>query len=270
MEGDLELFICGVRGSRPLSKPDFAEFGGATVCNIVRRKDCAVVVDCGSGLYGAKKILESCRKIDVLLTHMHYDHLLGLLDYTVFPEEAQVRFISNFDCWYGQETLSRFMQPPFWPYTPSFGPLCSVTPPQQMELCGGITADFRLSDHPDDAMLIRLEAGGRRLSFVCDFEHGRIELDDWARGSDWLIYDGTYTPQEYPSHADWGHSTWELGCKLARSCGAARLLITHHATTHTDVVLREQEMLARAVFPETYFARQGQKFVIEQEKNDGV
>ncbi|NCB62112.1 MAG: MBL fold metallo-hydrolase [Clostridia bacterium] len=262
MNKKMELFVCGARGTRPVSGAQFEEFGGDTICYVVRVDDYAMVIDCGSGLYNAGPLFEGCRKIDVLFTHMHYDHVMGLLGYEVFPEGVPVRFISNFGSWFGDETLVRFMQPPFWPYTPRFGEMCAITPPERFPLEYGCSADFIFANHPDDAVLICLSVGGHRICFACDYEHGEEPIADWVRGCDLLIYDGTFTPKEYPAHVGWGHSSWNYGCRLAKESGATHLIISHHSPDHTDAALRSEEQQAKALFPNTLFARQGQKLIL--------
>ena len=58
---------------------------------ILRAEKHALVLDCGTGLYDAAPYLAGCAEIDVLLTHLHYDHILGLLDSSAIPSDARVR-----------------------------------------------------------------------------------------------------------------------------------------------------------------------------------
>ena len=86
-----KFYVLGCRGSRPVSGVNCQQFGGATSCYIIKAGQHAVVLDCGTGLYQAEPYLKDCTQIDILLTHLHYDHILGLLDWSVFPETAHVR-----------------------------------------------------------------------------------------------------------------------------------------------------------------------------------
>ena len=257
MERKLKLYLCGSRGSCPVSGPEYQEFGCATSCYVLRRGDYAVVVDCGSGLFRAQSVLEGCTQVDVLLTHLHYDHLIGLLHFSSFPSGARLRFFSRFDDWFGQESLSRFLSSPFWPHTPDFGTLRSVPQCQAVPLCPEVCAEFRPSCHPDGASLIKLTVEDRRICFVCDYEHGAMTLQNWVAGCDLLLYDGAYSEEAYASRAGWGHSTWQMGCLLARRGSVKQLVITHHDPDSTDDMLRQAEREARAVFPNLCFAREG-------------
>ena len=129
-----------------------------------------------------------------------------------------------------------------------------------MQLGNGYIADFQDSAHPGDAILIRLQGGGKSICMVWDYEHGTIDLTDWARGCDLLCYDGMYlSEEEYNQHKGWGHSTWEEGCRLAIAADAKRLWITHHNPESTDEILLEQEKHAQALFPAARFAREGDR-----------
>ena len=144
------LHICGCRGSRPVCGPQFDEFGGHTTCFVLRQGDQAVVLDCGSGLTNGAKILQGCTRVDVLLTHLHYDHLIGLLDWSVFPAGVIPTFYSTFSDWEG-DPLAEFCRPPFWPVGPGKHQLRDVRRGETVSLGAGISAAFYRSGHPNEA-----------------------------------------------------------------------------------------------------------------------
>ncbi len=253
----MKLYVCGSRGSTPIFGQEFAEFGGATTCFILRDGDYAIVLDCGTGFQHAGPILAGCRAVDVLLTHMHYDHILGLLWWNVIPGGAKLRVISSFDRWFGEDTLRRFLSPPFWPITPDFGELVTIHPPERVPLGGGFSAEFVDAAHPNGGVLTRLDRDGAKLCFLWDHEDGGVRLDDWVRDSDLICWDGMFSEEEYPGHVGWGHSAWEAGCRLALRCGVKRLVISHHAPQHDDAWLRRAEREAEKLFPAVRFAREG-------------
>ena len=59
-----------------------------------------------------------------------------------------------------------------------------------------------------------------------------------------LIYDSTYTDEEFPRYVSWGHSTWQEGVRLCREAGAKQLAIFHHNPDHTDDVMEQIEKRA--------------------------
>ncbi|MHC5833619.1 MAG: MBL fold metallo-hydrolase, partial [Nostoc sp.] len=82
-------------------------------------------------------------------------------------------------------------------------------------------------------------------------------LDDnvlWlARNADILIYDSTYTDEEYycPTSAKigWGHSTWQEAVKVAQAANVKTLVIYHHDPAHDDDFLDSVGVQAAAKFP---------------------
>lgn len=254
------LYICGCRGSRPVSGREFEEFGGQTSCFIIKAEDYALVIDCGTGLYDARQILADCAIIDVFLTHVHYDHILGLLDWTVFPKEARVSFYAAFKNWFGAETLNEFFRAPFWPVQPWLGPLCEV--PQEgipCQLGKGISVSVYPAPHPNGASLLHICLGSKRICVMFDCESPDGMPAEVVKDCDMLVYDGMYENEAYPSHIGWGHSTWQEGCRLSVRLHPKMLLISHHDPCNTDVVLRELEQKAQTIYPQTHFARSGEK-----------
>ena len=61
-------------------------------------------------------------------------------------------------------------------------------------------------------------------------------------GADIVLYDSTYTQEEFTTRIGWGHSTWNEGVKLCRAAGVKRLGIFHHDPDHDDVFM---DQLAR-------------------------
>lgn len=254
------IHICGARGSRPVGGKDFEEFGGQTSCYIIKTGNHALVIDCGTGLYDAREILADCEIIDVFLTHVHYDHILGLLDWTVFPKESRLTFYAAFKNWFGSDTLNEFFRAPFWPVQPWLGPLSEV--PQEGLPCNlgdGMMVEAYPSAHPNGASLLHLHIGSKRICIMFDCEKPDALPPIVVNDCDILIYDGMYENENYPSRIGWGHSTWQEGCRLATTVKPGMLIITHHDPYNTDTVLREMEQSAKKIYPDTYFARAGAK-----------
>lgn len=87
-----------------------------------------------------------------------------------------------------------------------------------------------------------------------------------ARGADLLIHEGTFDAGMPEEAAAKGHSTVVEAAEIARDAAVRRLLITHISPRYMDVdLLREQ---ARAVFPDTGFARDGKVVTLERRETD--
>lgn len=233
----------------------FREFGCATSCYVLKFKDYAIVIDCGSGLYRAEEILSDCTRVDILLTHMHYDHTIGLLGQSVFPKDADVYFFSNFD--EEKRCFHHFFSPPFWPYMPNLGEVTPVAPGEILRPKEDVVIKVLEGSHPNGCLMFEIIHNEKKIFFVGDYEHGTLDLEPLVKDCDWLIYDGMYSDEEYPNHIGWGHSTWDIGCRLAKKSGVKNLLITHHSPGNKDARLRHDEALAQEIFPHTSFAREG-------------
>jgi len=104
--------------------------------------------------------------------------------------------------------------------------------------------------------------------YATDTEHHEGKVDEnlvrIAEGADVLIYDSQYMPEEYDGTAGglsskrgWGHSTYEEGARIARIAGVSRLVLFHHDPGHDDAFVRQKELRAQALFPDTVAAREG-------------
>jgi ribonuclease BN (tRNA processing enzyme) len=59
-------------------------------------------------------------------------------------------------------------------------------------------------------------------------------IDAAMRGVDALIVDCSYTREEYPAKAGWGHGTFDGAIEMALRVGAKSLYCTHHEPTRGD------------------------------------
>lgn len=256
------LYVCGSRGSYALAGKRYAEFGGETSCYLIKKDDYVLIIDCGSGLQRAREIIADCTKIDVILTHVHYDHIIGLLDWSIFPQNAEMKFYGNFDHWLGDKTISRLFEKPFWPVDPSEGELVSVEVNKKYSINSDISAVFYPASHPNETNLVVLNVKEKRICIMADCENPTDLPEREVNNCDILIYDGMYEDKYYNEHIGWGHSTWESGVALALNNKVGRLIISHHNPRNSDEKLRGLEMQAQEIYPATTFAKAGDRFPI--------
>jgi phosphoribosyl 1,2-cyclic phosphodiesterase len=76
----MNVTLWGTRGSLATPGPDNARYGGNTSCvSVLGDEGTVLVLDAGTGIRRmASKIDPSVRPVDVLLTHLHMDHIQGL------------------------------------------------------------------------------------------------------------------------------------------------------------------------------------------------
>lgn len=266
LEDSAGLFVCGSRGSRSVSGEEYSDFGGLTTCFILKTGDYAIVIDVGTGLEKAASILAKCSKIDILLTHYHYDHILGLLNPFVFPENAKIRLYTYTEEKTGTEQLDELIGPPFWPKFDALGrfDFVQIQPGDEFDLEEGFHITTMPSNHAGETILYRISCEQYSVAIIGDYEHGKLDeaVAKFSEGVDILVYDGMFAPEEYSKFVGWGHSTWVEGIAIAKAAKAKELLITHHNPISDDATLYKAEAEAQAVFPNVRFAKMGDVIIL--------
>jgi phosphoribosyl 1,2-cyclic phosphodiesterase len=269
-EAPMSVRCWGVRGSTPISGPDCLVFGGDTMCIEVAAGERRLVVDAGTGLFRLGKDLvdHAARRIDIVLTHFHIDHVVGLTGFApLFKKGAVVTIHAPIlDEGSLRGLCTWLLGPPFFPVRPQdVGAEFAIRefrPGVRFEAGGLDISTCRLS-HPGGACGYRIGHGGRSVAVIADHEHGSPETDaavaSFCAGSDLLLYDAHWEEDvDYARHRGWGHSTWQAGAALAQAVGAGRLACVHHAPQATDQALLAREARLKARLAEGCFARQGE------------
>lgn len=268
--GPLSVRFWGVRGSLSCSGPEFVRYGGNTSCLEVRAGPHLLVFDAGTGIraLGKKLALNGASEIDLFFTHTHIDHVVGMPFFSpLYQPTSKIRI------WAGhlkphrtlKEALSGLMSEPFFPV-----PLeIFSAQPDYHDFIAGETLEPRPGlkirtcplNHPNEATGYRIDWNGKSICYVTDCEHTPGKLDgailELIKGADIFIYDSTYTDEEFPRYAGWGHSTWTEGARLADAAGAKQLVIFHHDPSHDDDFMDGVAVAAAAQRPGTVVAREG-------------
>jgi phosphoribosyl 1,2-cyclic phosphodiesterase len=250
-------------------------FGGNTSCLEVRAGGVCVILDAGTGIreLGQSLLDEGVRDTHLLLTHSHWDHINGFPFYRpafVAGHRVHVRAAHLTGQGGVRSVFESQMMQPMFPV-----PLKSMRARMEFD-------DFRVGDglriadvairtaqlnHPGGATGYRLDYGGKALCYVTDTEHIPDQPDQnvlaLIEGADLVIYDSTYTDEEFEAHIGWGHSTWQEGIRLCRAAGAKRLAIFHHDPDHEDGFMEGVEQAARATWDGAFVAREGVTVVVE-------
>jgi phosphoribosyl 1,2-cyclic phosphodiesterase len=269
----LQIRFWGVRGSMSASGPEFAEFGGHTLCVEVWCGNRLFIVDAGSGLSALGQSLGSSAplEVDLLLSHLHLDHVMGLPFFkpAVLGEERVIRtFCGNLGGGSAAESFDRLFSPPLFPVELQQLPVRfehhGFRAGETLSFADGARVETHPLNHPGGSTGYRFRHGGNSACYLSDLEH----TDPWpdpalvafVQGADLVVYDGMYAEAEYPCCKGWGHSTWEKGVELCRAADAKALAIVHHCPGHTDADLRAMEAELRASMPTAFMARERQTF----------
>ena len=249
----MKIKLWGVRGSIATTGPDTEIYGGNTSCVTIAHDDHILVLDGGTGirqLTGSNYPVH--KRIDVLLTHLHLDHIQGLGFFSpLFDTTKEIHVwgpASSSQSLFSR--LSRYLSPPLFPVLLRDLP-CKLYLHEignsQFE-CGPFRIQSSYIIHPGPTVGFRVTNGHAVFTFMPDHEpalgnNGIIKETKWisgydlAEGADLLLHDSQFTPEEYNNKKGWGHSTINDACLFGSLTAVQRILLAHHDPSHTDTFL---------------------------------
>ena len=266
----------GVRGSIPTPSPHTVKFGGNTACVEVRCGQDLIILDAGSGLrfLGNHLMNKEPIKANVLFSHLHWDHIQGW-PFFMPAYSPNNEFILRSHYRNGnslKKILSAQMSSPVFPVKlQEMKSKLIFRPFKNGENfpIGNAKIQTVPVKHPQKCTAFRIEFHNKVLLYATDIEHQKGKGIDSkilkaAKDVDCLIYDATYTSNEYEgigpqevSKKGWGHSTWEEGIRLAKEGNVKQLVLFHHEPNRTDQELITIEKKAQKQFPKTKAAKEG-------------
>jgi ribonuclease BN (tRNA processing enzyme) len=250
----MKVRLWGTRGSLAAPGPDTVRYGGNTSCvQVTGRQGTELILDAGTGIRLAGPALgDAPRRVDILLTHLHMDHIQGLGFFGPLRRRGvEVHIWGPSSTTQGlAQRLSRYMSPPTFPVL--LRELECALQIHQLPAGDFDIGEFRVSAelvcHPNPTVGYRLQTDEGVVTYLPDHEpalgvpHFPMARE-WtsgfalAEGADLLIHDAQYSAQEYLNRVGFGHSAIDDTVAFAKLAGAARLMPFHHDPSHGDDLL---------------------------------
>ncbi len=251
----MKVRFFGVRGSSPTPGLSTVRYGGNTVCVEVRLADGTVVIlDGGTGLRElgntlmSEGHLEDARTLHMLLTHLHWDHIMGIPFFKpIWHKDTRLQIypLANEVQQAAGRTRALFDGIHF--------PVRAADVPGTIEFLEAEPSPWRIGsatirriglNHPGGAQGFRIDDdGGASLAYLTDNELSppgpapQTSLDalaKFAEGASLVIHDAQYVETDMPAKRGWGHSTIDEVLRLGQKAATPHLVLFHHDPERDD------------------------------------
>jgi phosphoribosyl 1,2-cyclic phosphodiesterase len=247
----MQVTFYGVRGSVPAPGPHTVRYGGNTSCVEVRLSDeSTLVLDAGTGMRAlGNALIRQGRStpVHLLLSHTHWDHVLGLPFFAPLYRSDTHLFVYPL----ANEAQELFQQNIF---NDIHFPVSVDDIPARLELARPETEEWRIGsamvrrvqlNHPGGAQGFRIDDDdGTSVAYLTDnelsAENAKTSIEGLARftdGVDLLIHDSQYLAEDMPAKLGWGHSIVTEVLRLGVLAEPRQLALFHHDPDRSDTAL---------------------------------
>lgn len=274
-DDSMNVKIHGCRGSIPVSQNSASKYGGNTSCMVLETSGQILILDAGNGLIQVNEWIKKAqvdKTLNILLSHLHLDHLIGLPVFShVWDSDNCVRiYTCDRDKRPLKEQIFGMFVPPYWPASMvhSANAECIAIKANVAFEIGPITITPFSAAHPDDTVSFHINDGDKTVVHLLDSEISMLNkqqydtLVSYCRNADLVIFDAAYSPADYPAKKGWGHSTIEDGFKLAKDSGCKKMIFSHFSFEYGDQELEALEALAKAQGDKFTFASDGMELCL--------
>jgi phosphoribosyl 1,2-cyclic phosphodiesterase len=264
----------GVRGSIPTPGPTTVIYGGNTACLEIRAGERLLIVDLGTGVkplgdwLAANETKKHPIDADIFVTHTHWDHIMGFPMFTpIFIPGTRLKIWGSvsYDGDPLEKVIGAQLSYRYWPIR--VDELSAHIEYEELKqgsynLGGGLNLTTKYLNHPTLCLGYRFEYEGKSIVTAFDTEpfynlfpankddpayneeaarEGELaarmenrQVLEFIKGADVLIYDTSYTEEEYKSHIGWGHSSYETAIANSLKTGVKKLVCFHHEPRRGD------------------------------------
>jgi len=246
----MRIMFWGTRGAITTPGPTKLAYGANTSCVTIADGDRMLILDAGIGIIPLSERLMATKKpqdrlhLHLLLSHLHWDHVIGLPFFIpVFLPSTTLEIHGR--CAEEIESATERL------FTSTYSPIKGTknlgatlvyrgVEPETSDI-GGFAVTHSTLRHPSDSLAYRISSGGQSVVYATDHETGDEERDkaliELARGADVLIHDAQWTVPEQLRFQGFGHSSWKQAVDNGVAAGVKTLVLFHHHPHHNDIIL---------------------------------
>lgn len=252
------FFVDGFKTSQDIGvflsqqkRHDIGGYGGATTCVEIKDQNHTLIIDGGSGLkkmsdqLERQNLLRPGQEHHILLTHFHFDHVMGLPFFMPhFMKNQKVHYYCvQPEC---ESIVRSLFQKPLFPVP--FNRLSAEVnfhrlKPYEKNVVNGFEVTPYRTDHPDECYGFKIVKKGKTYSHAVDNEAQRVTAADLQKdaglyeGSNLLYMDAQYSEEDMSGKKGWGHGTYERAFQLCQNFKIPKVLLGHHdpALSHEEI-----------------------------------
>ena len=251
------------------SKPvtELGGYGTATTCVQVESESRqSIIVDGGSGIKSLSDeiikqgSLKEGLEIHILLTHYHFDHIMGLPFFIPhFTAGCKIHYYSvQTDT---ENVVKSLFQKPTFPV--SYASLSATIQFHQLEpykenKVNGFTVIPYKTDHPDLCYGFKISDGKKTYAHAVDNEANRMNKADLAADAglyesvDLVYFDAQYDEDTFADKKGWGHGTSHRGFEICANFNIQQILFAHHDPAFSIEDSIEQQKKTELNFAKKY------------------
>ncbi|MEO0529006.1 MAG: MBL fold metallo-hydrolase [Planctomycetota bacterium] len=246
----MRLELLGTGGTHPSSERH-------TACVLL--PELGLMLDAGTATFRVRSRPLSRERLDVVLTHGHLDHVVGLtylfgLERDSKPVETVIH-ASDATLDAVRDHLLATALFPIQPFT-RCEPLCGT-----LSVGDATITTFPL-DHPGGSIGLRIDAHGESVAYVTDTRRVTESTLDAIRGVDLLLHEAHFDAANAELSVETGHCTSLDAAWAADQAGVGRLLMLHANPRAEPAVLARAVEEARSIRPEADYAIDEQVVVL--------